>query len=410
MKKNDITHTPLPVDDEHLKDLYESGLSDETILSAKIRSISAYEATEILGFRINCRCLAFPYLNSQVGVLDGVIRLKPNIPPVITGRPAKYLSRKNSSNRLYIPKKVFKDLNIHHIPLIITEGEKKALAAVQAGLSCVGLSGIYCWKGKSKETDNSNPISDLDLINFKHREIFIIFDSDAVYNQNIRKAEIDLAKELTNRGAKVKATRLPHGGSGQKTGIDDYLLIHSPESLLKLPTFNPLLHEKIEGIRNERKGAFSKKRNISDLVLQEMYKMGGFKQSPVGEKYYFENQTSILHSLSDESFCTHLSEISYINKSEQEFKYLLTEIKQKADLDSSTCNIHTLSFYDVETNTLYMNRFNNSFYKITPNEIQSCPNGKDNIYFKPFRDCDSFDYISCTPEVGLDLVLDKLNS
>lgn len=113
---------------------------------------------------------------------------------------------------------------------MITEGEKKALAAFQNDILSIALSGVTSWK------DKRGPVKDLDLITWKGRKVFIVFDSDSQVNPNVRDAERALAKELRKRGSDVEAIRIPPGDNGLKQGLDDYLLAHSPESFWSLPT------------------------------------------------------------------------------------------------------------------------------------------------------------------------------
>ncbi len=45
----------------------------------------------------------------------------------------------------------------------------------------------------------------------------------------MRAAQGALADELSARGAQVRIPKLPTGPSGQKVGLDDYLLAHTKE-------------------------------------------------------------------------------------------------------------------------------------------------------------------------------------
>ena len=91
------------------------------------------------------------------------MRIKPDSPPILDGKPAKYLSPKSSPNRLYVPSGVETLFNDAAVPLYISEGEKKALKAAQEGLKCIAIAGVWCWKGKGSNGP-SEPIPDLDLI------------------------------------------------------------------------------------------------------------------------------------------------------------------------------------------------------------------------------------------------------
>jgi hypothetical protein len=63
------------------------------------------------------------------------------------------------------------------------------------------------------------------------REVFIVFDSDAVTNPNVVAAELRLAQRLTEKGAVVRIARLPALEDTQKVGLDDFIMLRSVEEL-----------------------------------------------------------------------------------------------------------------------------------------------------------------------------------
>lgn len=194
----------------HLEDLRASGLSDDTIVAAGIFSASAKQVKKIIGFDAGPG-LAFPYPGTDF------VRIKPDTPWVhpsnLQAKSAKYLTKAGAGNRLYIPPDIKTTLKDPSIPIYITEGEKKTLKATQEGLNCIGLAGVWCWKGKNTRGESS-PIPDLDLIKWNGRKVYIVFDSDIVEKISVKKAETALAEELIGRGAEVWAIRLPGGGNG----------------------------------------------------------------------------------------------------------------------------------------------------------------------------------------------------
>lgn len=222
----------------HLADLRRSGLSDETIEKAGFYSASAEEVKEIVGWDPKTPGLAFPYPGTEKDDGKPFIRVKPDTPPIINGKNAKYLSPKGVTNRLYIPPGVEHALKDINVPLIIVEGEKKALKGTQEGLNCIAVSGVWSWRGKGAE-GKSQPVPDLDLIEWKGRKTEIVFDFDAPRNSDVVRAIRALAKELARRGAIVTAVTLP-GDSDKKVGLDDYLVTHTAEDFGKLPRTDPL--------------------------------------------------------------------------------------------------------------------------------------------------------------------------
>jgi len=87
-----------------------------------------------------------PALGLPVWTVDGPIGLyqsRPDDPRVDTknGKPIKYETASGSQMRLDVPPRARRFLGDPTTPLWITEGIKKADAAVSAGLCCIGLLG-----------------------------------------------------------------------------------------------------------------------------------------------------------------------------------------------------------------------------------------------------------------------------
>lgn len=231
LKENSLKNQELSLHPLHLEDLKRSGLSDETILRAGIRSVPPAEIKKLLGFEPQKLISAYliPYPNTR-----GFFRLRCFYEDGYSG--AKYLQRKESGSHLYIPPSL--DVSIlrnSEIPLYVTEGEKKALKACQEGLPCVAVAGLWNWSDGSGEL-----ISDFDHIELKGRTTFLVPDNDWLlpnkhgYSKNLTQAVQRLALKLIERGAEVYLVELPK--SQKKIGLDDYLCKHSVDEFLKLPT------------------------------------------------------------------------------------------------------------------------------------------------------------------------------
>ena len=220
--------------EKHLKDLQASGLREETIRAAGFYSASADQTQKILGFNAGSGLsIPYPATNGE----PPFIRIKPDQPfSDKNGKIAKYLTRKGAGNRLYIPPSLIsnKVLSDPTIPLLITEGEKKALKATQEGVPCVALAGVWSFVQKTGNKEKSTPIPDLDKIHWNNRTVFICYDSDLVEKESVAWAEWKLAHELQNRKAKVRVIRLPDGPNGQKVGLDDFLLQQGSQALQTL--------------------------------------------------------------------------------------------------------------------------------------------------------------------------------
>jgi len=215
---------------QHLEDLQGSGLSTESIELAKFRSADRGEVARILGFDPGSGGLVIPYPGTN-GTQPPFVRVKPDKPFADDeGRLAKYLTAKNAGNRLYIPpiyaERIFKDTSI---PVIITEGEKKALKGAQEldGFLVLGLAGVWCFKTKDRPL-----LEDFRKIAFKEREVYLANDSDVIQKREVLAAENAFATALDGLSARVSLCRIPDS-AGKKQGLDDYLIAHSAETFIE---------------------------------------------------------------------------------------------------------------------------------------------------------------------------------
>jgi putative DNA primase/helicase len=231
--------------DKHLADLRGSGLSDEQIERCGFCSLhSADEIKKALHWNgQKCDlgpCLKFPFYDAKGNLLD-YCRLKPDVPRKAkeNGKPIKYESPKGSSNLPFFPPGTRGALGDQSRPLLVTEGEKKAAAADQHDLACIGLVGVYGWQKKRTRGSDGKAIGERELIAslssipWQGRAVYVCFDSDAADNAHVQAAEWHLAKTLSQHGATVKIIRLPPA-NGAKVGLDDYLLANGPASFRKL--------------------------------------------------------------------------------------------------------------------------------------------------------------------------------
>lgn len=215
---------------DHLADLRRSGLADDMIRAAGLYSVRPCDLSRMIGFAPQgvTSALVFPYLG------DGeFVRVK--VFPSYSdrqGHTVKYLQRKGTGTRLYIPPGCAAVVHDASIPLAITEGEKKALKLTQEGTLALGIGGLWNW------IKQGDPISDLDTVTWRGRHVIIYPDSDVWKRPDLLQAVYALAKELEGRGATVFVIVIPHGE--QKQGIDDYLQAGGTlASLAMIPLSDP---------------------------------------------------------------------------------------------------------------------------------------------------------------------------
>lgn len=79
-------------------------------------------------------------------------RVRPDFPRERDGSSVKYETPSRAPNRAYFPPGFFELLDGAEV-ILITEGEKKVLAAMQAGIPTIGLVGVWGWQRKRKRSD-----------------------------------------------------------------------------------------------------------------------------------------------------------------------------------------------------------------------------------------------------------------
>lgn len=204
-------------------DLEKSGLSNETI---KKGMEGGYFKETNDGYKIFypdlfCDEKTAYYNKRKENVIDGL----------------KYSKPKGMSSKLYRPylldliKALMEDGYV-----LVTEGEKKALKAVQEGFNCIALSGVWSWKQDPANSEEGAEIQDIipDLVklDIKNKTIILCFDSDMWENEKVKYALYSLACYLIGeKQAKVKIVILP---KGEAKGLDDYLIAHGKEKFQEL--------------------------------------------------------------------------------------------------------------------------------------------------------------------------------
>ncbi len=221
-----------------MADLERSGLTVETIRASGCYSATEATVRELLGFGVGPG-LVFPYPGEEIRPGVPFCQVKPDTRPEWMNG-AKYLTPKRAGCRLYIPPLLPPEhLADPQVPLVLTEGPKKALKAAQEGLACIAVAGVDSFK--DRRNGKSAPLPELDRIPWRGRTVYVGYDSDGSVKPDVRRAEYRLGRELRERGAQVFAVRIPGGPNGEKVGLDDYLCSHSVEAFCALPAI-PVEH------------------------------------------------------------------------------------------------------------------------------------------------------------------------
>jgi P4 family phage/plasmid primase-like protien len=222
-------------------ELEQSAIGPEHLARLRYRWVSREEAHQLTGYKLTG--WAVPYLDPcgtpypSPAPSGEFWRLKPDpgqLKPKDGEKPPKYLTTKDAGNRPYLSPLVdWQRRLMGDKPIDITEGEKCADSANAHGHPTIGLAGVYGWK--DKRNGESQPISELLEMNWKHRTVRIVFDSDVSINRHVQTAIQSLALIIAdlkgkNDSAQPEAVLLPFELNGEKNGVDDLIARHGAEA------------------------------------------------------------------------------------------------------------------------------------------------------------------------------------
>jgi hypothetical protein len=169
---------------------------------------------------------------------------RPDVPRLDgRGKPLKYEIPRGAKATLDVPPMARGALQDPDVCLWITEGQKKADAAVAAGAGCaIALLGVWNWKKWS--------LPAWETVTLRHRTVYLAFDSDAMSNPKVTQALRRLRAFLGSRDAHVRLVHLEPGPDGEKVGLDDALAAGATLELLAAgATLELLAAQSTEGLR-----------------------------------------------------------------------------------------------------------------------------------------------------------------
>ncbi len=115
------------------------------------------------------------------------------------GKPVKYETPKGTRMVLDVPPSVRSLLGDPSVPLFVTEGVRKADAAASLGLCCVGVIGVWNFRG-TNDQGGKTALADWEAIALNGRDVYIVFDSDVMTKREVHQALVRLKAFLEARG------------------------------------------------------------------------------------------------------------------------------------------------------------------------------------------------------------------
>ena len=214
-----IGEATIQLNEKHRKEFHDSGISDKTIRlyenNALLKTIEQIE--KAVGLKVP-KCVEgsgwimfYPNSDSYYTLKADKPRVNPN------GRTIKYENPYGQAVEVFIP--LGFDYNAEVI--IITEGIKKAIKAVQEGFNAISISGVWNWRSKkSKDGINASFSAFIEkVLKTGNKTIYLCFDNDVIQKESVKMALTQLSVYLLNNGVIPKVIKLPYN-KGQKLGLD----------------------------------------------------------------------------------------------------------------------------------------------------------------------------------------------
>lgn len=408
-----------------LEDLAKSGLLPTDI---KAKPLTAAEKAAT-GAPLGVEGYVIPYFDITGRPLP-FYRVK------LFGTAAKYRQLLESPNHVYFPPRLIDVLGKQNY-LIVTEGEKKAAAAVKAGFPCIALGGVDNWKSRNINLPKESAIAQkpsgqltvrlpsggapseevgilatglAEVINYvssRKIPILLAFDTDALPNgrfgvkPEVQRAAAVFGYELRHRGVPLRNIRqliLPSDGT-DKVGLDDLL---GPEGLgapelskciaqnLKLksafprhPNVKEFVNRKLQKTQLVR----SDQTSLAIAILSDLDARGQRLRAPDEQLYYFSDETKALTKVdfsgrpefSDAPFGRYLYQQYNIGLADQRIMLWLGTQFAAEDPISEVRPEKVMTW---RGDTLYYQINNGTTARVTKDQITLIDNGVDNVLFE----------------------------
>ena len=219
---------------QHAALLEASAISPEVARERGYVSVDTKKRLEDLGFERYQRSV--PGLLIPARRADGSVwgyQYRPDSPRVTkAGTAIKYETPKGQRNGIDVPPGARDATADPSVLLLVTEGARKADAAVSASLACVSLNGVWGWRGRNSR-GGLLAVADWHDVALNGRRVVMAFDSDSCRKPKVQQALGELGGYLESKGAKVEYLHLPDPDGG-KCGLDDHLAARGADELMEL--------------------------------------------------------------------------------------------------------------------------------------------------------------------------------
>ena len=194
--------------DHDLGEIQASAIAPHVALARGYRTVRKRPELERLGFSPGkCRIPSLLIPWHTLTVEKRSYQIKPRVSPLEDGEPKKYLCQAGMSNHLDVSPLIREWIKDPLYPVWFTEGIKKTDAAISQRLCCIGLNGVFGWRGKN-ELGGPQALADFEQVPL-NRKVYLAFDSDCESNRQVHEALRRFRGFLASKGADVWFVSLP---------------------------------------------------------------------------------------------------------------------------------------------------------------------------------------------------------
>jgi len=172
--------------DHHARLLADSAISVEVARERGYRTAGARKELGSRGFssgQQNVPGLLIP-VHDETGAV-ALHQYRPDEPRVTkAGKAVKYETPAKTRMVVDVPPRVRPHLGDPSRPLWITEGIRKADAAVTVGLDCLALLGVWNWRGRN-DYEASTALAFWESVALTDRRVYVCFDSDVMLKRSV---------------------------------------------------------------------------------------------------------------------------------------------------------------------------------------------------------------------------------
>jgi hypothetical protein len=256
-----------------LADLARSGLTSKDFKRLAIQTLTSEQTEKLVG---KARpSYKIPYFESS-GKINGYYRVrflstKKGRFAKLTERGQRYGQPSNSAPHVYFPpyvdwRAVAKDTTI---PIVITEGEKKAAIACKLGITTLAIGGVWSFMASKRGLDF---IPQLEEVAWDNRVVEICYDSDVMWKADVRKALDALCDALMKRGPQsISRVFFDGDQTNNKIALDDFLVEHGAKGYekLKREPYKPNIEMRN---LNERLAYIESEHNFYDIEQKRFFR------------------------------------------------------------------------------------------------------------------------------------------